>query len=197
MRRAILVRHGESLLGSEGRLNGVPSLTNPLTPAGEAQARRLGEAVASVPINLCVTSELERVRQTADLALAGRDVPRLVLPELNEIDFGRWEGRPFREYREWAWSHGPEEPCPGGGESRADALRRLVRGWRAVLARPEETVLVVGHGLALRYVLDAAEGGDPKPMLAEVPLAESLEFSAERLEAAVARLDRWLEAPAW
>jgi 2,3-bisphosphoglycerate-dependent phosphoglycerate mutase len=192
--RIILARHGQSAFGSEGRANGDPAVENGLTPAGEAQARALGEALAAVPVDLGVATEFLRTRQTLELALEGRDVPTLVQPELNEIRFGRWEGAPFRDYLEWAWSHGPEDPCPGGGETRAEAVRRISRGFRTVLDRPEGTVLVVGHGL-LRYLLNAVEGQDPRPMLDQVPLAEPILLDADDVRAAVQRLERWCERP--
>jgi probable phosphoglycerate mutase len=192
---AILVRHGESVLGAEGRVNGDPTVDNDLTADGEAQARALGDALADVDVDLGVTSEFPRTRQTLELTLEGRDVPRLVLPELNEIGFGRWEGAPFEEYLEWAWNHGPEEPCPGGGETRADAVRRLASAFRTILERPERTILVVGHGLALRYLLNAAAGGDPRPQLDQVPLAEPILLEAEEFRAALERLERWSERP--
>jgi broad specificity phosphatase PhoE len=195
--KLILVRHAESVLGAEGIANGDPAVLNPLSVEGERQARALGEVLAGTTIDLCVTSEFERVRQTADLALAGRDVPRLVLADLNEIGYGNWEGGPVADYLGWAWTHGPADPCPGAGETRVDAARRLVRGWRTVLARDEETALVVGHGLALRYVLNAVRGRDPKAMLDQVPLAEPQLLSAEEIELGVARLEAWIEAPKW
>jgi broad specificity phosphatase PhoE len=197
VKRLILVRHAESVLGAEEIANGDPAVANPLSPEGERQARALGEVLAGTPIDLCVTSEFERVRQTADLALAGRGVPRLVLADLNEIGYGNWEGEPVADYLGWAWTHGPADRCPGGGETRVDAARRLVRGWRTVLARDEETALVVGHGLALRYVLNAVRGRDPKAMLDQVPLAEPQLLSADEIERGVSRLEAWIEAPKW
>lgn len=195
MERAILARHGESVLGAEGRLNGDPTVDNGLTGEGEAQARALAAALVDVDIELGVASEFPRTRSTLALALAGRDVPTLVLPELNEIRFGRWEGGPFDGYLEWAWNHGPEEPCPGDGETRADAVRRLTRGFRTILERRERTVLVVGHGLALRYLLDAAEGSDPAPMLEQLSLAEPISLAADDFRAALELLERWCERP--
>ena len=197
MKTIILARHAESELGAAARLNGDPSVVNGLTEAGREQARSLGEALAGRELDLAVSSEFPRVRQTVELALAGRAIERLILPELNEIRFGLWEGRPADEYLAWAWSHGPEEPCPGGGESRTDAVFRLARGFRTILERDERTALVVGHGLALRYVLNAIDGSDPRPRLDKVPLAEPIEADAADFRRALERLERWLQSPAW
>jgi len=124
-------------------------------------------------------------------------VPRLVLAELNDIRFGEFEGRLLTEYRAWAHSHEPDEPAPGQGDSRAQTVARYVRAYRAILKRPEGTVLVVAHGLPVRYVLDAVAGRDPAAAVAQVPYAEPFRLSASQLEEAVGRLEAWLMAPAW
>ena len=197
MKTAILVRHGESELSATGRTNGDPSVAGALTDTGWEQARRLGKLLAREPLDLCVVSEFERTRETADLALEGRDVPRLVVPDLNDIRFGEFEGLQLADYRLWARAHGPEEAAPGGGDSRADTVRRYVRGYRTILARPERTILVVVHGLPVRYALDAVAGHDPAPAVEQVPYAEPFRLDADDLTRAVERLEGWTEHPAW
>jgi broad specificity phosphatase PhoE len=197
MERILLARHAESEYSVRGAMNGDPAVAVALTPAGEEQARRLGDLLAHEPIGLCATSEFARTRATADVALAGRDVPRLVLPELNDIRVGSFEGGLLADYREWAHAHGPEEEPPSGGESRAATVRRYVRAYRMLLARAERTSLVVAHGLPIRYVLNARDGIEPKAALDQVPYAEPFALSATELDAAVAVLERWAAAPAW
>ena len=196
MERVILARHAESERSVLGRTNGDPAVRVALTATGREEARRLGRELAGEAIDLCVTSEFERVRETADLALEGRDVPRLVLADLNDIRFGEFEGSVLTDYRAWAHAHGPEDICPGG-ESRAQTVARYVRAYQTILARPEETVLVVAHGLPVRYVLDALEGRNPAAAVAQVPYAEPFRLTATDLAAAVGRLESWLAAPAW
>jgi broad specificity phosphatase PhoE len=195
--RVALARHGESELSLVGRTNGDPALAVGLTAAGREQARQLGRELADEPVDLCVTSEFQRAKDTADLALEGRDVPRLVLAELNDIGFGEFEGRLLTDYRAWAHSHGPEEHAPGGGDSRAQTVARYVRAYRTILARPEDTVLAVVHGLPVRYVLDAAAGRNPAAAVAHVPYAEGFWLSGADLEHAVRRLEAWSLAPKW
>jgi probable phosphoglycerate mutase len=196
MERVILARHGESERSVGGLTNGDPSVRVGLTGVGREEARHLGRELAGDRIDLCVTSEFERARETADLALEGRDVARLVLPDLNDIRFGEFEGRPLTDYRAWAHSHGPLDVCPGG-ESRAETVGRYVRAYRTILARPEDTILVVAHGLPVRYVLDAAAGRNPVAKIEQIPYAEPFRLSAQELETAVGRLESWCVNPVW
>ena len=197
MEQVILARHGESKFSLAGTVNGDPGIACPLTTAGEEQARRLGDRLRDTKLDLCVTSEFERVQQTADLALEGRSVPRLVLPELNDVRFGRFEGGTFADYRVWAGENAPTVDAPGGGESRAATVARYVRGYREILARPEQTILVVTHGLPIRYVLNALVDEDPAALVEQVAYAEAYELERAQLERAVDRLERWAAAPQW
>ena len=136
MERVVLARHGESELSVVGRTNGDPSVAVGLTEVGREQARQLGRKLAGEAIDLCATSVFQRARETADLALENRAVPRVVLAELNDIRFGEFEGRPLTEYRAWAHAHGPEDVCPGGGDSRAQTVARYVTAYGQLLERP-------------------------------------------------------------
>jgi 2,3-bisphosphoglycerate-dependent phosphoglycerate mutase len=195
--QAILARHGESELSVRGRTNGDPRVVCGLTELGCEQALRLGRLLATTTIELCVVSEFQRAQETTDLALAERDIPRLVLRELNDIRFGEFEGRALSDYRAWARAHSPEDPAPGGGESRVETVRRYIRGYRTILARPEGTILVLAHGLPVRYVLDALAERVPAPAVEQVPYAEPFRIGASELTAAVERLQSWAEQPSW
>jgi 2,3-bisphosphoglycerate-dependent phosphoglycerate mutase len=197
VRKAILARHAESEFSVRGAMNGDPGVACPLTDEGEAQARRLAEALRGEEIDLCVTTEFARTRETADLALDGRDVPRLVVADLNDIRVGDFEGGPLETYRAWARERSPIEVPPGGGESRAQAAERYARGFRAVLGRPEATVLVVTHSLPIRYLLLAAEGVTPRPFAEAVDYAAPHRMEREAFERALDHLERWAANPAW
>jgi broad specificity phosphatase PhoE len=195
--QVLLARHGESELSVQGLTNGDPMVECGLTDRGRTQARRLGRQLSGTPLDLCVVSEFQRARETAELALDDRDVPLLVLPGLNDIRFGAFEGRLLADYRAWARAHGPEEAAPGGGDSRAATVARYAAAFRTILSRPERTALVVAHSLPIRYVLDAAAGGSPGPIVEQVPYAEAFALDAGQLTEAVELLEGWAREPTW
>jgi alpha-ribazole phosphatase len=195
MHTVFLARHA---LAASNR-DGLAASTAPgegLTPEGVEQARRLGELLAEEAIELGVATDHRRTQETLERALEGRDVPRLVVPELNEIRFGSFDGGLLLDYRAWAGTESPTLEAPGGGESRAQAAARYARALRIVLARREETALVVGHALCVRYVLDAAEGLIPAALMASpVEHAVPHRLTREDAERAAILLEEWSSEP--
>ena len=159
MRLFVIARHAESVLNLERRINGDPSVAVPLTEDGLAESRQLGIQVANVPLELCVHTRFGRTLDTARAALAGWEVPFAVEPLLDDIDVGELEGRSIDDYRAWKRRHTRSDPFPGG-ESLDDAARRYAGGFRRLLARDEQRILVVCHEIPLRYALNAAGGSD-------------------------------------
>jgi probable phosphoglycerate mutase len=197
MQLAILARHGESEYSAQGLLNGDIAVAVGLTARGREEARRLGDELRDEQLDLCVTSEFERTRETADIALAGRGVPRAVEPRLNDPLYGRYEGGALDDYRDWA-SGAPSSAVPEpGGESRFAIVERYAHAFRALLARREDTILVVCHSLPVSYALGAREGKAPG---ARMPLAEHAvpyRFGVAELEAATTLLEEWVAIPTW
>jgi probable phosphoglycerate mutase len=189
--RLLLARHAESEYSARGALNGDPSIVVALTEEGRAQARVLGERLAAEPIDVCAVTEFTRTRETAVIALAGRDVPIVVVPELNDHPAGRYEGRQLGEYLEWAHAAGPLDVIPGGSDTRAGVIERFVRGFRILASRPETVVLAVLHSLPIAYLLAAVEGRDPENRMPMLPYAEATDLSFDDVEAAIARLEEW------
>ena len=197
MERALLVRHAESVFSAQGLATGRVDVRCPLSERGEAQARALAEDLGREAIDLCVTSELERTRQTADLALADRAVPRIVLAELNDALYGRYEGGPLDAYLAWAHANDSAAEPPGGGERRQTLVARYADGFRRIVERPERAILVVTHSLPIAYVLMALAGRDPARHVPIVEYAMPHAISGRELAQVVARLDEWCAAPTW
>lgn len=157
MQLCVFSRHGESTLNVEGKINGDPSVPVALTEAGREAAARLGGQLANLRIDLGIHTRFARTRETLEIALAGRSVPVLEEPLLDDIDVGELEGGTLEAYRDWKAAHTRRDAFPGG-ESLDDAARRYARALRNLLERPERSVLVVCHEIPLRYALNAAAG---------------------------------------
>jgi len=154
----LLVRHGETPWNREGRYQGRTDI--PLSDEGRAQAQRLAQRLAGVPIARAIASPLSRARETAS-ALVG---DRLELDDgLLEISHGAWEGKLAsdveRSHAEmfgiWRSAPGRDAPAGPGAETLGDVD---ARAW-PVLARlcsqlgPDETGLVVAHDAVNRVLI--------------------------------------------
>jgi broad specificity phosphatase PhoE len=131
-----------------------------LDAAGIAQVWALRPAIARLPIDLGVHTRFPRTRRTLDLLLVGRDVPRAVCPELDDVRLGEFEGAHVEAYRAWRRANGPADR-PEGGESRLDALARYARGVERLLAVSARMPLVVTHDIPIRFIRNALGGSNP------------------------------------
>ncbi|HEX7254633.1 MAG TPA: histidine phosphatase family protein [Gaiellaceae bacterium] len=197
MERAIFVRHGESEYSARELVNGDPSVVVGLTEEGKEQARWLYDRLSGEPIDLCVVTEFGRTRETADLALGDRKVPRIVLRDLNDPFYGAFEGKLLAEYRKWAGTHGPLAVPPGNGEARAVIAERYARGFRTLLGRPEETILVVCHSLPIAFALASADGRRPSAKMPLITPAEPHILYEPSLREAAERIEEWVRDPVY
>lgn len=161
---AWLFRHGQTEWSAIGRHTGRTDI--PLTPEGEDQARALAPVVAALGFDLVLCSPRQRARCTADLAGL---VPYEVTDDLQEWDYGVFEGRTSVEIREefpdWTIWNGPWK----GGETAQDVAARADRLIGRVRQSGASRVALVGHGHFSR-VTGARWVG------AEVPIGQWLEF---------------------
>ena len=158
----------------------------------------LGRELAGEPIELAVSSNFRRTRETAELAMAGRDVAFEVLPGLADPNVGSYEGKTLDEYREWAWTAPSDEPCPGGGESRLEIAARVSEAYRHIAGLEPRVILVVAHGITVAYLLDAAQGLPPAQRLRHpIEYATPFPVTAEELERALDVIDAWRAEPTW
>jgi probable phosphoglycerate mutase len=192
MERLILARHGESEASAAGVVNGDPARPVRLTERGLRDAARLRVSLADDPIDLCVFTEFARTRETAEAALATREIRTLVLADFNDPVAGAFEGRPIGEFREWFRRHGAATPVPGG-ESRVETVRRYVRGLRELARRRERAVLLISHGLPVTYTVRAARGEDLPLTLerAQVDHAVPYRLSLAEVEGAIEAMEAW------
>lgn len=168
-----------------------------LSEQGAEEALALREALAYEEVDLGVATRLVRTQETLELALGARTTERLVLPALDEIRFGSFEGGPLEDYRSWAWTHEPDAECPGGGESRVEAAVRVAGALDALLERAEDVVLAISHALPIRYVVDASDGTFPTARITPVPHAIPFALTSRQVADAARTLRSWASAPAF
>ena len=168
--RLLLVRHGETDWSQEGRFCGRSD--PPLNEAGGRQVQRLAERLRDKNIAIGYTSPARRACQTADTlrAVAHPGVTFIRRIELQEQDFGEWEGRQPEDVAEsdpalWAdWQSGKVAAPPGGESLPAVAERALRWVSEVTLSHTGETVAAVSHGGVLQAMLCKLLGTALRPL---------------------------------
>lgn len=91
----ILIRHGEIDVRYREIFIGKTDI--PLSSEGRRQAERLREFLRPQPSPIVLSSPLQRCLETARIAAEPFRLPVEVEDDLQEIDFGLWEGLSFEE----------------------------------------------------------------------------------------------------
>ena len=170
MTTVYLVRHGTTAWNEALRYQG--RADNPLDEAGEKQGACLEEYFRDIPIDLGVTSPLQRAVKTLQYCLASKDgkVPVIIEPEVAYIVFGEWDGLTAEEsrqrepvfYRKYVVNEDRGFAKAPGGESMAEVYARMRDAVLKLAAEhPGETIVIASHGTAIQSFLNFASGIDP------------------------------------
>lgn len=157
----IIARHGNTFAADETPRRVGARTDLPLVQSGREQARKLGVYLRDhnlTPARI-VTSELQRTRQTAELAAAAFDgaIPSRTEPAFNEIDYGPDENQTedfvkarIGEGALTLWEH--DGILPAGWSPSAEVIRSAWFEFAAGLADGETTLVVTSNGIA-RFAL--------------------------------------------
>lgn len=164
----VLVRHGQSEWNALGLWTGLRDVS--LSPEGIAEARRAGEALSDIPLDLGYTSALKRAQQTLDeikRVLRREDLPTKASAALNERDYGdltaknKWKiQEEYGDEQFLKWRRSWDYPVPGG-ETLKDVYARVVPYYEGeILPQLEagKNVIVAAHGNSLRALVKRLEG---------------------------------------
>jgi broad specificity phosphatase PhoE len=155
--RFFLLCHGEISKGLEKRYIGQTDYE--LSETGRKQAELWRWAFASIDLDLIISSDLKRSRDTAQIIKAGKETEIKYLPGLREIALGQWEDKTFAEVEKLY-------PCefkergnnlstfrPPEGENYVDLQ---IRVWRAIypfLNTLKGNILIVSHAGVNRVII--------------------------------------------
>jgi broad specificity phosphatase PhoE len=170
-----IVRHGQSEANRERLIQG-PRIDAELSELGHRQAESVARALQDVELGALFCSPLLRARQTAEAVAQVHHVRHddashpaalapQVVPELYEMDFGRFTGRNYEEVADDmeqvldAWKLGFVDHAFPGGESPRLAQHRI----RPFLGRIERQardgdVAIVAHGRINRILIASLTG---------------------------------------
>jgi broad specificity phosphatase PhoE len=170
-----IVRHGTTPWNAQKRWQG--QTDSPLSEFGLKQGALLTGYFQDIPVDVGVSSPLQRARQTLEFALEGKENVEIRIEEgVLEMNQGEAEGKTYEEiyalYPEYALNdaHEPSKAIAPGGEDAQNVYRRM-RDTFLKLAKlyPGKTIVVVSHAFAIGTFLNFAKGNPSDKMVRMIP----------------------------
>jgi len=144
MAKLVVLRHSRAVANEQHILMG-RKLDSPLSEGGIALAHKKGKALRaqSFKPDKVYTSQLRRAVQTAQILLAeiGSDTEIIQLADLNERDFGQYDGRPYAAVLNAFATFGDNPPTIEPVTAFITRVSRVL----ARLKRSTGTTLVITH----------------------------------------------------
>ncbi len=147
----ILVRHGETDHNKYDIFQG--QIDSALNEEGITQADMLAESMKDIPIDVFISSPLQRARVTTEkcAGLKGMEIS-YTDPRLTEIDYGLWTGRYKKDMKKEEpdtyrlWKHEPWKVHFPEGECLQDIQQRYCEAIRDAAEKyPGKTIFIGAH----------------------------------------------------
>lgn len=164
--KLLLVRHAHTAMAGRFCGHSDPAISE----EGQLQLARLSRSLKPYRVTQVYSSDLLRTRQTAE-AIAGVALPVQIMPDLREINFGRWEGLSWDEIvqrdREYAgrWVNAYPRLGAPEGEDFAMFSARVARAFRQIADRWQDGwTVIVTHGGFIRALILELLGQPPESL---------------------------------
>ncbi len=159
MKQLFFIRHGETDNNKAGIIQG-RSLDAPINEMGRMQAQAICDVFETYDIERIIASGLIRTHQTVQPLAERKKLTIEKYPELDEIDFGEFEGRSFAEIETEVleihnqWKSGNVDFAPARGESPRQTFARANTKVVEILESAKEEIIVfMIHGRLTRILL--------------------------------------------
>lgn len=166
MTKFYCVRHGKTEFNLNKIFQGGLA-DSPLLLEGIENAEKVGTYLSDIDFNQAFSSPQKRAQDTANHLLKNHpsSLELETIENLREMEFGLWDGQPEKNY------HHLEEfqnlvndphlydPTDFHGESFDSVIKRMLAVFNQLSERfPNDTILIVSHGLALQTILKYFDG---------------------------------------
>lgn len=186
-----LIRHGQTEWNLIGKYQG--STDVPLSPLGVRQAELAARWFDTVELDAIFSSPLSRAKVTAQKLADRKQMAIRLVPEFQEICFGKWEGLTYEEIEsKWPGAvekmyNEPDALHIEDGETFQEVEDRTMKGIQDIIRMGDnKTYAIVSHGAAIRTILCGMLG---------LPIRMSWHFCQGN--ANISRIDYYGERQSW
>ena len=195
--RLYLIRHGQTDWNVAGRIQGSTDI--PLNDTGRRQAACLAEGMEKRPVTQVFSSTLSRAYETAAAIGKRQGVPVRGLSQLQEVNYGDWEGLTMEEIEQKypneqeQWYLSPVEVAPPGGETQTQVYERCRQAVEKILDEAQGDVAVVSHGATvvflLEYMMDGTGRDEEDDIIVGNASISTVEYDRETKRFALTQLN--------
>ncbi|MHA2811896.1 alpha-ribazole phosphatase [Vibrio campbellii] len=151
-----------------GKVNAAPGLHGQADlKVDEAEQRKIAQAWQQTgrEVEGIISSPLSRCHDLAEILAEQQLLPLSVEPQLQELDFGDFDGIPFDMLSEhWnkldAFWKAPAQHTLPNAESLDDFSHRVTCAWSQIINDINDNLLIVTHGGVIRMILAHVLGVD-------------------------------------
>jgi len=163
-RRIFVIRHGETDYNRDHKMQG-RGINAPLNDRGWIQAEAVAAYLERYNLKRVVSSNMLRAKQSAKPIVMASDIPLVSHEDLDEMNFGVFEGKSYREIEpqvdilQQRWIDGETSHRIPGGESPDEVLIRAESRASAYIQEFEgDDIAFVIHGRVIRILLSVWTG---------------------------------------
>ena len=156
-----IMRHGLTNWNKIKKLQGRSDIL--LAQEGIELAEKVAEGMKDVDIDLVISSPLIRAKQTAEIVMAGRNLPMITDRRIIEMSFGDWEGQSMlqsevlpKEFIRDFYEDPLHCVVPPKGESFEQVIKRTADFYQSLIsneAYKDKNIFISTHGAASRCLL--------------------------------------------
>lgn len=156
MTKILLIRHGETDYVDEALAGRIDS---PLNAEGRMQSLRVAEALKHLSIDAIYVSPLKRTQETAQPLAKFLKLDVKIKLELNQVNFGDWQGLTFDELiKDPNWKTFQENPALAkipGGEDGFMVRERVSKSIQDLISQylSESVIAIFSHGSIIRHTI--------------------------------------------
>lgn len=152
-----LIRHAQTVHNKKGKVfSGVSDVL--LSEEGKAEAAKWKSSGFLNSAEKIYITPLKRTKQTADI-IFGEDKEKIIVPSLEEMNFGDYEGKILDEESESdevfrLWMDDPEKLVFPGGDSFIEHAEEAFSAFREIAENnTAHTIAIVSHRTTIRLIL--------------------------------------------
>lgn len=160
-----VIRPGETDYESQSRVQGALNL--PMNVEGNRQVDDMIPSVESAGLHTIYTSPTEPALSAAKKLAQALHLPLKVLDNLENVDFGLWQGLSIEEIKHRQpkvfkkWEDTPESVCPPEGETCDEVVKRVEQALRKPLKKRKPFAVVASEPLAT-LIVSLLKGQSPQ-----------------------------------